>query len=56
MLDDVNPDDRKALHVAGVKHGKAIISLENPVSTTKDCKCRLLKSLLVTMAESKNAG
>ena len=28
MLDDVNPDDRKALHVAGVKHGKAIISLE----------------------------
>ncbi len=29
MLDDVNPDDTKALHVAGVKHGKAIISLEN---------------------------
>ncbi len=38
MLDDVNPDDKKASHVVGVKHGKAIISQENPVSTTKHYK------------------
>ncbi len=42
MLDDVNQDDRKAHNVAGVKHGKAIISLEKSSLSNQTLQAKVI--------------